>query len=348
MHTNRLKNVLNEILAAENPPAMMLHGAPGVGKSAIVQQIAQSHGWEFIDIRLLLLNPVDLKGVPVANRETKITEWYTPEFLPREGRNAKEGIVMLDEITSASPAMQAAAYQFVYDKKIGNYCLPPGWRIIAAGNRQSDRGVVNKMPSPLANRMLHFYVEPGLEDWKQWAMNNNIHPSILGFLNHYPHKLYEFPKGIEEIGAFPSPRTWMMVNQYAHILEPDSSVFAEVVNASVGAGVAVEYTTFARIKDKMPDPRQILATGSGPVPRVSETDVLFALCASLATYTIQDPTPTKISNLLTYLLKVNADFVVRTIMDLWKASGMVVKTISNPVWSSKIIPTFGDIFRPEM
>lgn len=348
MHTNELKSLLTEILAIENPPAIMLHGAPGVGKSAIVEQIAQQNGWGFKDIRLLLLNAVDLKGVPVANRETKITEWYTPEFLPREGKDAPEGIMILDEITSASPSMQAAAYQLVYDKKIGDYTVPKGWRIIAAGNRMSDRGVVNKMPSPLANRMMHFDVEPGLDDWKGWALNNGIHPSILGFLNYYPQKLYEFPKGIEEIGAFPSPRSWMMVNKYATIMEPDNPAFASIVHGAVGAGVSVEYTTFAKIKNKMPDPRAILATGKGPVPKANETDILFALCAALATYIVADPTPAKMSNLLTYMCGIHADFAVRTIMDMWKATGMVVKTITSPMWSSKIIPTFGDIFQPSV
>ncbi|MCK5721481.1 MAG: AAA family ATPase, partial [Gammaproteobacteria bacterium] len=127
---------------------VMLWGAPGVGKSQIISQIAARHNAPLIDIRLSQMEPSDLRGIPF--REGDRVEWAIPSMLPNEKIHGANGILFLDEITSAPPSVSAAAYQLILDRKLGDYEVPKGWAIFAAGNRQGDRGVTYTMPAPLA------------------------------------------------------------------------------------------------------------------------------------------------------------------------------------------------------
>ena len=146
---------------------VMMWGPPGVGKSQMVAQVAEKHGVPVIDIRLSQMEPSDLRGIPFRSGEH--VEWAVPAMLPDAERHGVEGILFLDEITSAPPSVSAAAYQLILDRRLGEYRVPDGWAIFAAGNRQGDRGVTYSMPAPLANRFSHFEVDVNLDDWVAWA-----------------------------------------------------------------------------------------------------------------------------------------------------------------------------------
>ncbi|MFN3785937.1 MAG: AAA family ATPase, partial [Thiothrix sp.] len=118
---------------------VMLWGPPGVGKSQIIAQVGQRHNAPVIDIRLSQMEPSDLRGIPF--RDGGLVEWAIPSMLPDEKRHGEVGILFLDEITSAVPSVSAAAYQLILDRRLGDYRVPDGWAIFAAGNRQGDRGV---------------------------------------------------------------------------------------------------------------------------------------------------------------------------------------------------------------
>ena len=140
-------------------------GSPGVGKSSIIGQLARSLNLALRDIRALLLDPVDLRGLPyVADGRSK---WATPEFLPQEGA----GILLLDELNSAPAMVQAAFYQLILDRRLGEYTLPDGWVIIAAGNRDGDRAHTTRMPTPLRNRFVHLEFEVDAQEWSEWAIS---------------------------------------------------------------------------------------------------------------------------------------------------------------------------------
>jgi len=141
MKATSLTTAINSLVEQKVPT--FLWGAPGIGKSSIVKQIAQSRGIGFIDLRLALMDPTDLKGIPFYDKESHTALWAPPAFLPKEG----EGILFLDELNSAAPSVQASAYQLILDRKVGEYELPDGWAIVAAGNREGDRGVTSRMPS---------------------------------------------------------------------------------------------------------------------------------------------------------------------------------------------------------
>ena len=151
---------------------VMLWGAPGIGKSQIVSQVAVDHKVPMIDIRLSQMEPSDLRGIPFKNGEQ--VDWAIPSLLPNVSHHGEQGILFLDEITSAPPTVSAAAYQLILDRRLGDYIVPEGWVIFAAGNRQGDRGVTYSMPAPLANRFSHYELDVNLDDWVAWAYKNNI------------------------------------------------------------------------------------------------------------------------------------------------------------------------------
>ena len=166
---------------------VMLWGPPGVGKSQIIAGIADRHAVPLIDIRLSQMEPTDLRGIPFRNGDN--VEWSVPALLPDARRHGPAGILFLDEINAAPPTVSAAAYQLILDRRLGEYVIPRGWAIFAAGNRQGDRGVTYAMPAPLANRFTHYEVEPNLDDWVAWALRTGIDERILGFLRFRPDLL---------------------------------------------------------------------------------------------------------------------------------------------------------------
>jgi hypothetical protein len=252
----------------------MLWGPPGIGKSDVVAQVALLRKEELRDTRLNLLDPIDMKGFPVADMESRTMTWLPPDFLPptfirkevRKGRstatnfelvpNDSKGILFLDEIVSAPQAVQAAAYQLTLNRKIGNYTLPQGWSIIAAGNREGDRSVVHRMPSALANRFVHIEFEVNLDDWCAWALEHDIEAELLAFLRFRPALLHSFDPA-QNPKAFPSPRSWMFVNSFLQNPLPPADQF-EVIKGTVGEAAAGEFTAFQRTIKNLPSIDKIL------------------------------------------------------------------------------------------
>lgn len=323
---NQGKKILSRILSASQPPAVMLWGPPGIGKSAMIRQIAGEKNWGVVDLRMLLLNPVDLRGIPVPDRERRRADWLPADFLPDIERDGPEGILLLDEINAAPPAVQASAYQLLLDRKSGEYQLPHGWRIVAAGNRVTDRGVINRMPAPLANRMLHFELACEMSDWKTWALMNNIHPLVIAFLNFRPELLYRFPEGAAEIKAFPSPRSWEFASRLINLFDDWEMLFYAITSA-VGEGAAFEFIGFARQAEELPDPQAILE--GRPFDPPDRPDLLYAICSGLVNRLQSDPRPERVGRFLDCLLKLPAEFQVMSIKDAW-AAGLISQITAQP------------------
>ena len=163
MKASAVSNALRCLVAARQP--VFVWGGPGIGKSAVVRQLAEGLNVPLQDVRALLLDPVDLRGLPSIASDGR-SKWSTPEFLPHDG----EGILFLDELNAAPAMVQASCYQLVLDRKLGEYSLPDGWAILAAGNRDSDRAVTTRMPTPLRNRFVHLEFEVDLQEWSEWAI----------------------------------------------------------------------------------------------------------------------------------------------------------------------------------
>ena len=230
-------------------------GAPGIGKSDIVKQIADSQDREVIDIRLPLWEPTDIKGIPYYNSQENNMVWASPAELPTDPKS--NAIVFLDELNSAAPAVQAAAYQLILNRRVGQYHLPEGVSIVAAGNRDSDKGVTFRMPAPLANRFVHIELRVDFEDWLEWATNEHIHADVVGYVTFAKQDLYDFdPRGSSR--SFATPRSWSFVSQLLSDDLPESTL-TDLVAGAIGEGLAVKFMNHRKVSGQLPNPSDILS-----------------------------------------------------------------------------------------
>ncbi|MCB1734741.1 MAG: MoxR family ATPase [Gammaproteobacteria bacterium] len=255
---------------------VMLWGPPGVGKSQMVSQIALRHGVPVIDVRLSQMEPSDLRGIPF--RVENHVEWAIPAMLPDAERHGSEGILFLDEITSAPPSVSAAAYQLILDRKLGEYEVPEHWAIFAAGNRQGDRGVTYQMPAPLANRFSHYEVDTHLDDWVAWAYANGIDERLIAFLRFRPELLFDFDPAHNPV-AFPSPRSWEFAHRALQKFGDTADLLLGTLQGCVGPAAGIECKAFVDNLDQLPDIDAILRGEEVGVPK--EIDLQYAVAASL-------------------------------------------------------------------
>ena len=309
--TNLIKSI--DALVSQKVP-VFLWGAPGLGKSSIVKQIAQKKDIGFIDLRLALMDPTDLKGIPFYDKESHTALWAPPAFLPKKG----EGILFLDELNAAPPSVQSSAYQLILDRRIGEYELPKGWAIVAAGNRDGDRGVTYRMPSPLANRFVHFEMEVDVNDWRSWAYEKEIDSRIIAYISYKNEHLFNFDAK-SDVKSFATPRSW----EYVHsIMRADiqESLLLDILSGAIGGEIAVGFLSFCKVMHKLPDIEQILQTGEGAYS--DEVDVLYALSSALVSGVLKDKT--SLDNLLKYTLSLKSEFAVLIVQDLQK-NGMTMQ-----------------------
>ena len=300
---------------------VMLWGPPGIGKSQIVAQIAARHSVPVIDIRLSQMEPSDLRGIPFRTGDH--VEWAVPAILPDAGRHGPDGILFLDEITSAPPSVSAAAYQLILDRRLGEYQVPPAWAIFAAGNRQGDRGVTYAMPAPLANRFSHFEVDTHLDDWVAWAYANGIDERIIAFLRFRPELLFDFDPAHNPV-AFPSPRSWEFAHRALQKFGDNAQLLQGTLQACVGPAAGVELNAFVNSLDQMPDLDAIVEGGEVAVPR--EIDLQYAVAAALVGRAIRAGNGADavkiIGNILTYARRFpQREMGVMLVSDMHRAIG---------------------------
>jgi hypothetical protein len=255
---------------------VMLWGPPGVGKSEIIAQVAARHNAPVVDIRLSQMEPSDLRGIPF--RVGDVVEWAVPAMLPDIERHGPAGVLFLDEITSAPPSVSAAAYQLILDRRLGNYQVPDGWAIFAAGNRQGDRGVTYAMPAPLANRFSHFEVDANLDDWVAWAYANAIDERLIAFLRFRPELLFDFDPAHNPV-AFPSPRSWEFAHRALQKFGDMPDLLLGSLQACVGPAAGLELHAFVDNLGKMPDIDAIVRGEATAVPH--EVDLQYAVASAL-------------------------------------------------------------------
>lgn len=275
---NRASKAIAMAFKSKRP--VMLWGPPGIGKSEMVASLGESLGREVIDVRLALWDPTDLKGIPFYNPEKKTMDWAPPCELPSDPNS--RAILFFDELPSAVPAVQAAAYQLIHNRRVGTYVLPPNVDIVAAGNREGDRGVTYKMPKPLANRFLHLEMAVDFDSWFDWAVNHGVHADVVGYLSFSKQDLMSFdPRSPEH--AFATPRSWKFVSDLLDEEDQgtiDEDVLADLVTGAVGDGMCYKFAAHRKVASKMPKPLDVL---EGRVKKLDFKDVsaLYSLTVAL-------------------------------------------------------------------
>ncbi len=316
---------------------VMIWGAPGVGKSQIILQVAKKHNVPLIDIRLSQMEPSDLRGIPFRNGE--MVEWAVPAMLPDATRHGLEGILFLDEITSAPPSVSAAAYQLILDRKLGQYEVPEGWAIFAAGNRQGDRGVTYTMPAPLANRFSHFDFEIHLDDWVAWAYENNIDDRIIAFVRFRPELLFDFDPAHNPV-AFPSPRSWEFAHRALQKFEHTPELRLGGFQACIGPAAGIELNAFITNLDQLPDIDAIIRGEDVKAP--NEIDLQYAVASSLVGRAIRAKGSSEAEKIFGNILDYASVFSqkemgVMLVSDMHRAIGQDIFSVPQfAQWSNKV------------
>jgi hypothetical protein len=219
--------------------ATMLWGTRGVGKSSVVRQVAEHYGVPLVDLRLTTIEPVDIRGAIFADDSLGKTVWFPPEFLPTPDQPT--GILFLDELTAADQRLQVSAYSLILDRRVGNYHLPDGWQIVAAGNASFHDAISKDMGTALADRMFHFQVQSVIEAFLAHALSQGFAPEVMAYLKVRPDKLDDTEAQLANdhlIGA--SPRGWEDVSNVLRsgLSEAAKRVF---VQGRIGAANAAEF-----------------------------------------------------------------------------------------------------------
>ena len=287
------KGILRAIKARR---PLFLWGPPGIGKSELVAGITQELGGIMYDCRLGQMEPTDIRGIPFYNKELGKMDWAPPIDLPDAETASQYPMVMLflDEMNSAPASVQSAAYQLVLNRRIGKYVLPDNVAIIAAGNRESDKGVTFRMPTPLANRFVHLEMRVDFDSWQEWAVLNNIHKDVVGYLTFAKQDLNDFDaKSVSR--AFATPRSWTFVSELlADEAEADVDVLTNLIAGTVGEGLAVKFMAHRKIASKMPNPLEILQ-GKVKDLKIKEVSAMYSLVISMC-YELKSAVDNKISD----------------------------------------------------
>lgn len=315
MKLDDLKNSLTKLwslnIKDQYVPAVMLWSQPGAGKSQIIAQVASNleettgKKVNMTDVRLLLFNPIDLRGIPVADKNKEFAVWLKPDIFAMDPDPNVINILFLDELSAAPPSVQASAYQLILDRQVGEHKLPDNVVIVGAGNRVTDKSVAYKMPLALANRMTHFEVGVDFDAWKKWALTDGeMDPKIIGFLNYRPNLLNTFNPSNAEL-AFTTPRTWEMANDYLEMLGYDEAM--PFLAGTIGSGPAMEFNTYCKVYTKLPSLQSIV---EGKFHKqMTEPSLLYALVSALVVNS-KKMNDVQLGNTLKYLMNMSPDFSI--------------------------------------
>lgn len=266
---------------------LFLWGPMGIGKSDLIAGIADEMGGLTIDLRMATMEPTDLRGIPYFNKDNSTMSWAPPVELPSEELAAQYPIVVLflDEMNSAAPAVQAAAYQLVLNRRVGTYKLPKNVVIVAAGNRETDKGVTYRMPAPLANRFVHLEMRVDFDSWFTWAVEHRIHKDVVGFINFSKQSLFDFdPKSPSR--SFATPRSWTFVSELLDDEGENEGVLTDLVAGSIGEGLGVKFMAHRKIAGQLPSPTEILE-GKVKELKIKEVSAMYSLITSMC-YELKD------------------------------------------------------------
>ena len=288
VHANELKDILrsslegvqaDENLSSSLPP-VMVWGAPGVGKSTIVKSLAKEMGLGFVDVRLAQMESIDIRGLPLPDKEKHCVQWLPSSIFPTD--NSKGGIIFLDELSAAPKDVQVASYELILDRQLGGgdiYKVPSKWIIVAAGNRSCDRAVSTTMSSALANRMMHLEIEANAQDWVAWAVANGVHPAVIGFIQFKPQLLLSVDDQNLERG-FPTPRSWERVSEMVKILK-NETLLRKAVYGLVGVPAGQQFMEFFKIANNLENVYEMMTDPKKKIVIPTRDDLKFALTSAM-------------------------------------------------------------------
>lgn len=320
-------------------PSVMLWGPPGVGKSQAVRQIAAAITAKtgkcvhITDIRLLLFNPVDLRGIPTANQDKTLAVWLKPQIFQMDDSPDIVNILFLDEISAAPQSVQAAAYQLVLDRTVGEHKLPDNCIVVAAGNRVTDRSVAYHMPKALANRLCHLDIRGDENSWHDWAVSAGIHKFILGYVEYNSVALMKFdPSGTEL--AFPTPRSWEMASNILNRVSDNMNAVFPLLAGCIGTHTASLLKSWSELYRDLPSAKDIFAGKNVPPPKTAEHRI--ALKSELVDHARKHPTKEGIDHSIEYACTLPWAFRGSLLHDYYQIAAARPFVKENPVFQTAL------------
>ena len=251
---SEMTNALDSVLLSKLTP--MLVGSPGIGKSDIVKLTAKKHNLKLIDLRLAQSDPTDLNGFPTLQNDGTRMDYAPPTTFPLENLDeipvGYEGwLLFLDEINAAPPAIQAAAYKLVLDRQIGSHNLHKRVAIVCAGNKATDKAIVNRLSTAMQSRMIHLNLMVDTESWLEWANTHNVDHRVISFIKFRPELLHKFNPSHAD-NTFASPRTWEFLSKIIVDKKEFTKTDHAVLVGTVGEGPATEFRAFCDVYRDLP------------------------------------------------------------------------------------------------
>ena len=305
-------------------PSVMIWGPPGVGKSQGIREVASILSAQVkkkvvvTDVRLLLFNPVDLRGIPTANEDKTLAVWLKPQIFQMDENDDTINILFLDEISAAPPSVQAAAYQITLDRTVGEHRLPSNCIVIAAGNRVTDKSVAYSMPKALANRLCHLEIKGDTQSWHDWAVKKGLHEYVVGYLEYNSVALMRFDSSENSI-AFPTPRSWELVsNILTNISDNIDAVFPMIIGC-IGYNTSSNLRSWSEIYRNLPKVERIFS-GYKETAELKSPEMLIALRSVMVAYAKKHPTQAGIDNSINFACSLPWAFRRKLLHDYYQMS----------------------------
>jgi hypothetical protein len=327
-----LPRQLMNVLRAGHVP--YIAGSPGLGKSSIIKQIAADNELKLIDIRLAQADITDLNGMPFMNQKTGKASFFPFDMWPTEEQEIPEGykgwIILLDELSSCSQSIQAAAYKVILDRQVGMHTLHKHVLLVAAGNLTTDKAIVTRMSTALQSRMVHFQIEIDHKGWVDWANENDIDHRIVSFINFAPDSLHKFDPNHNDV-THPNPRTWEFLSD---IIKPmdvlninDMATFA----GTVSEGMAREFYGYTQIFESLPNIKDIINDPAN-AKLGNENSAYYAVTGLISHHM----SPTNVKPLLQYLERLSIEFQVISLRGAVKKNNKITRTPEVMKWMQKV------------
>ena len=327
MKPSELKELIKARHKAGIKRPILVESSPGLGKTQLAEQAANELDIAFKVIHAPLLQPEDY-GLPVISKDkTNVDFVVSYDKFPLEGSDCSdEGIFLIDEISQADNSAQKILANLIQAREIHGKKLKDGWTIVATGNKQSDRAGANRILGHLGNRVSRVGLDLSLDDWTQWALQNDIATEVVAFIRFRPDLLSNYDPA-KDINA--TPRAWAE-GVGASIGNIPESLEFPVFCGDVGEGPAAEFLAFVKIYRDLPSPDAILAD---PKKHKVPTDpaTLYALCGALA----HKATPQNFGRALTYVRRMSPEFSVLFVRDAGHRNEDVFHTKEYIDWASK-------------
>jgi len=330
MNSVELQTSIVDVLGAKLVP--FISGPPGIGKSDIIKSIADKYNLKPIDIRLSQCDPTDLLGFPIPKNGRM--EYAPPRDIPLKGWDDvpdgyKGWLLFFDEFSSASLAVQAAAFKVVLDQHVGIHSIHPKCAMVCAGNSESDGGIVNRLSTPMQSRLIHLELSVDPKLWIDWASSHDLDHRVISYIEGRPEHLHLFDPNHND-KTFASPRTWHFASKLIKGKQPNP-ILQQLLIGTISAGVAHEFFSYMNYCSDLPSIKDIIKRPDD-IPIPDDPALLYATSHMVAAYITED----NAAALMRFVDRLDVEFAVTSIRSALRRKKELLEVDEVRNWAHKL------------